>query len=229
MFIFFVDIYRNASGLNTRIFDHSNSNSDTRLDSGVSTHTRRYFRFERSGTTATLKIYTDSARTNLLDTLSITCETGDKRYMYAMASRDGVASVTISGDTRNFEILENSSSSSSTSSSSSSTSSSSESCYVDVDDDFTGTNGDPPNVHRWRQSGADIDKQTIQSNKLNFNSSSDGELATTYSRFLLSGDFDIQIDYDYTTLNQPSSGTNWAARLGIWFGSYGGGQYSQIS
>ena len=42
-----------------------------------------YFTIERNGSTATLKIYSDSARTVLVDTLTITCPTTKFRYIYA--------------------------------------------------------------------------------------------------------------------------------------------------
>ena len=51
---------------------------------GGSTSNLLYFTFKREGTTATCDIYSDSGRTTLVDSLSITCETGTKQYLYAI-------------------------------------------------------------------------------------------------------------------------------------------------
>ncbi|GAG25668.1 unnamed protein product, partial [marine sediment metagenome] len=163
--------YGNNGNLRLSIRDYNTDTTDDYFYGGTST-ILLYVTIYRSGTTLTADIYMDSGRTSLLDSMSLTCETGSKRYMYALTSRglppvDGAEQ---SGYTQNFEIQFNSSSSSSTSfsssssslssssnssssisSSSNSTSSSSTSCYVTPDDNFTGTNGDPPNVHKWDQ------------------------------------------------------------------------------
>lgn len=47
-----------------------------------------YLSIERAGTALTEKIYSDAARTVLLDTLSVTCETGLKEYLYSVTSWD---------------------------------------------------------------------------------------------------------------------------------------------
>jgi plastocyanin len=51
--------------------DFTNDNSD--FYGGLALSTSYYTTIKRDGTTATCKIYSDSARTNLLDTLTITC------------------------------------------------------------------------------------------------------------------------------------------------------------
>jgi hypothetical protein len=117
--------YSSASDLRFYVSDYNLDNSDFYTDGGTSSNLL-YMTFIRNGSTSTLDIYSDSGRTSLIDSLSITSETGDKRYFYALASRDGgtFPSDTISGYTQNFEIqfASSSSSSSSLSSSSSSTS-----------------------------------------------------------------------------------------------------------
>lgn len=64
----------------------------------VSVNTLYYCTLERSGTTGTLKIYSDSGRTNLLDTLSITCINDTLRYSiiapYYESSDAGDSSIT---------------------------------------------------------------------------------------------------------------------------------------
>lgn len=64
-----------------------------------------YLRIERSGSTVTCKIYSDSARTNLLDTLSVTCETDSYRYLVAGASNEGSGTYNAFGYIRNLEFL----------------------------------------------------------------------------------------------------------------------------
>ena len=130
------------------------------------------------------------------------------------SSSQSSTSVSSSSESSSSSSSESSSSSSSTSStsisSSSTSSSSSESCYVSpYSDDFTGTNGDPPNVHNWNPTGS-TQYMSIQSNKLNFNSPGDNATYITraISRFDLVGDFDIQIDFDITSLTQPDSSTS---------------------
>ena len=143
--------YNNTANLQLYLIDYNTDNSDTYINGGESTLDPLYCTFKRNDTIATLDIYSDSGRTALVDSLSITCETGTKRYLYALVSRDAGDSVadTISGYTQNFEVNFASSSSSSVSSSSSSISSSSSSTSyepyenlttyteVDSDGDFT--------------------------------------------------------------------------------------------
>ena len=98
------------------------------------------------------------------------------------------------------------SSSSLSSSSSSESSSSSTSCYVSPDDDFTGTDGDPPNVQRWIDVQNDGNLASIQDNKLNFYAGigATNKEAIYESRFTISGDFDIRIDFSDWGISGPS-------------------------
>lgn len=52
----------------------------------ISADTTYYFTLERNAGSASLKIYSNSARTSLLDTLTCTCNTGAWRYFYPAAS-----------------------------------------------------------------------------------------------------------------------------------------------
>lgn len=82
------------------------------------------------------------------------------------------------------------------------------------EDDFTGTNGDAPNSSLWDEVDAP-NNMSIQNNKLNYT----GTEATTQTVHvttkteILVGDFDTQVDFDYSILNQPASGNQEAAML----------------
>jgi hypothetical protein len=68
--------------------------------------TSYYFTFIRSGTTLTCKIYSDAARQNLLDTLSVAVDTTTFRYLYVTGSQNiGVEWPTITGYVQNVKIL----------------------------------------------------------------------------------------------------------------------------
>ena len=81
-----------------------------------------------------------------------------------------------------------------------------------VDDDFTGTNGDAPKKNLWSdvlhddQDGGDSSGTvSIQSNALQFSISSAQTFPYIYTRFAISGDFDVQVDFSgvsLTTANQ---------------------------
>lgn len=85
-----------------KIKDFSNDNEDEYSTGGGGNLPQRWLTVERSGTTATCKIYSDAARTTLIDTLSITCETGTKRYLYATVGGSGGTLAAISGRVQNF-------------------------------------------------------------------------------------------------------------------------------
>jgi hypothetical protein len=61
-----------------------------------------YFKFERSGTTCTCKVYDDSNRTNLIISLSITGQSTRYRYMYVVNCRDAGGATPCWGHSRNF-------------------------------------------------------------------------------------------------------------------------------
>jgi hypothetical protein len=79
-------------------------------------------------------------------------------------------------------------------------------------DDFTGNNGDDPNPVIWSKSiNSGSDYMSIQNNKLNFNSPGDNANHDNRANgtFTLTGDFDIQIDFDVTTFNQPTDSVSY--------------------
>jgi len=99
--------YGNDSDLRIYVSCYNEDNNDFYADGGTSSNTL-YCTFQRSGTTLTLDIYSDAARTSTIDNLSVTCETGDKRYFYVLAAIDYLYPTdTITGHTQNFEIVSN--------------------------------------------------------------------------------------------------------------------------
>ena len=78
-----------------------------------------------------------------------------------------------------------------------------------AEDDFTGTNGDPPSSFRWTMVETVSGDMEIQSNKLSFDEtpSSQDQTSTAKSLFVFVGDFDIQIDFTVTTCDQPNAST----------------------
>jgi hypothetical protein len=98
--------------------------------------------------------------------------------------------------------------------------------HSDYDDDFTGTNGDPPDPDKWTETDS-TNSMDIQSNKLHF----DGEGAGNYtsyvaSRFKFDGNsaFDLQIDFDLLTWTSPSSNDNY-----VRFDVRNGSQYTWMA
>ena len=85
-------------------------------------------------------------------------------------------------------------------------------CLI-VDDDFTGANGSQPSSVLWTQ-GDGGDDMTIESNKLHFDLTGTGGTLTYITgkwTFPANSNFDVQIDFDVTTLDAPDSGWNYAA------------------
>ena len=105
---------------------------------------------------------------------------------------------------------------------------------TNVNDIFTGADEDQLNGSLWSNTSSVV---RIRNNKLNHTSSSSQDVSSSVrSLFLLDGDFDIQIDYDITTMTQPSSSvqyvgfrlfdsanTSW--RIGRIYSSSGDQQY----
>jgi len=97
--------YGNGGSFRFTVRDDFTPIQDNYVIGGVSTDLI-YCTVYRIGTTLTAKLYSDSDRQTLLDTLSVTCETGKKRYLYANISRGLTPPDTIvmSGYTQNFRI-----------------------------------------------------------------------------------------------------------------------------
>ncbi|VAV82522.1 hypothetical protein MNBD_DELTA01-1618 [hydrothermal vent metagenome] len=75
-------IHVGGGTIQTVIKDFANGNYD--IWTGASFATPYYMTIERSGTAMTCKIYSDSGRTTLVDTLSLTCGTQSYRYIFAI-------------------------------------------------------------------------------------------------------------------------------------------------
>lgn len=95
-----------ASALGLYLIDYPTLNNDSYITASASI-SLLYCTLTRSGTTATLDLYSDASRTTLVDSLSVTCATTAYRYLYAVASLgSGVSgSITITGHNKNFEII----------------------------------------------------------------------------------------------------------------------------
>lgn len=74
-----------GADLTWSVKDYDGDTVDSYVDSYNAT---RHLTIQRSGTTLTCKIYSDAARTTLLDTLSVVCATTKYRYVELIQSRD---------------------------------------------------------------------------------------------------------------------------------------------
>ncbi len=89
----------------------------------------------------------------------------------------------------------------------------------DVNDDFTGTNGDPPDVLKWTEVDPD-DAMNIQSNKLSFDGLGSGnKISSAWSKHQLSGDFDVQVDWTIDTWTRPNTSDSYLGWLELRYGS----------
>lgn len=99
--------YINNNNLNFTLKDYNTDLSDVYTDGGASSDIL-YCTAERLATTSTVKIYSDSGRTSLVDTLTISSVSTAFRYLTALASRDdpgAFAGDNIHGYTQNFKII----------------------------------------------------------------------------------------------------------------------------
>lgn len=64
-----------------------------------------YMRIKRTGTNLTCQIFSDAARTVLLDTLILTCATTKFRYQYAISSFGDATSAVCTGVSSNLEFI----------------------------------------------------------------------------------------------------------------------------
>jgi hypothetical protein len=81
----------------------------------------------------------------------------------------------------------------------------------DYYDDFTGTNGDPPDIDKWTETDP-TNLMDIQSNKLHFDGEGSGNprpYITSTFKFDGNYAFDIQIDFDLLTWISPSTNDNY--------------------
>ena len=102
-----VYMYTNGSWHDTlTLTDYTNDNGDT-YDIGVDQLPKTYYcTIERDGTTLTCKIYSDASRTNLLDTLSITCGTTAYEYVSGVANGVISGSMSLTFDVEDLDLQE---------------------------------------------------------------------------------------------------------------------------
>jgi len=100
-----VELQTTAGGetrLNLR--DYENTNVDFFVLGGA-VYTG-YCTTERAGTTCTCKLYSDASRTNLIDTLSITCTTTPCQWLHAALGCGVTAGILISFDSEDLDLQE---------------------------------------------------------------------------------------------------------------------------
>ncbi|MCK5612125.1 hypothetical protein KAR91_60195, partial [Candidatus Pacearchaeota archaeon] len=79
---------------------------------------------------------------------------------------------------------------------------------TNVNDDFTGTNGDAPRSDLWDETDTS-NVMDIQNNKLNYAYTGTEQVeGTAYTKYYFEGDFDIQVDFDITTFEASSVNDN---------------------
>jgi len=117
-----IDDGNNANGLHLLMNEGSSYGKDWKIILGEGTgfcsdnrddyaddcnDTYRYLTIKRAGTTLTCKIYSDEARTNLLDTLSLTVATTTYQYIYAIASHNsGSSACNFDGMVKDLDLQE---------------------------------------------------------------------------------------------------------------------------
>lgn len=101
-----VEVYNSSGNITVNIKDYNTDDAGTPyvLGSG-NTCDRVWCTLIRDGSDLELNIYSDAARTVLVQSLTLTCETGLKRYLYALTSQNAGSSAYISGYTQCFNII----------------------------------------------------------------------------------------------------------------------------
>jgi hypothetical protein len=90
------------------------------------------------------------------------------------------------------------------------------------DDTFTGSDGDAPNPQIWDETDAS-NILDIQSNQLNIAGAGAGDKqAGIFGTWVLTGDFEIIVDFSVTTLDAPAASVQYACGLRIWWNARAG-------
>ena len=97
-------------------------------------------------------------------------------------------------------------------------------------DDFTGGNGDPPDLDIWEEHSSTDVQATIQSNKM-YSSCGQNQQCYYFSRFKISGDFSVQVDLDSLSDLEAISARLMATNLSAssTHGAYGMFKYNSSS
>jgi hypothetical protein len=98
-----VEAYYDGADFTVNLYDIGTTNSDSMVLSTTSVMPQYYFTINRTSTTLTLYIYSDSGRTSLVDTLTVTCQSTTWRYLIPLASRDSAGTTTITGYVKNLQ------------------------------------------------------------------------------------------------------------------------------
>jgi hypothetical protein len=94
----------------------------------------------------------------------------------------------------------------------------------EIKDDFTGNDGDAPDVMKWTETDPD-NVMSIQSNKLHFDGEGSGNnISMMLSKFELSGNFDVQVDFDLITWDHPTTAPNY-----VYIRLIDGGTYTYLA
>lgn len=96
--------YQSETGDTLYLVDVASTNEDFSV--GVSDATTYYLTFSRSGTTGTCLIYSDSGRTTLLDTITVTCGSTTYRYLNASTGLGFGVDGVFSGYVENLDLQE---------------------------------------------------------------------------------------------------------------------------
>lgn len=81
-------------------------NDDIDVYAGLEPPLTFYITTKRAGTAGTVKIYSDAARSNLLDTLAIDAPSTKYQYLIAMASRKSGTTEKVTGTSENLDLQE---------------------------------------------------------------------------------------------------------------------------
>jgi hypothetical protein len=159
---------------------YTNRSINGTWDTAVSTatsDTTATFRIVRSGTTVSL--YADE---DLLDTFTWLSED----FLVNLGSQTNVAQ-SYTADFDNFTV------------------NSGTIVWPELEDTFDGDDGDAPNIDLWSNTSTTSSLMDIQSNQLSIDITSETTSMLCRSKFVLSGDFDIQVDFAHTGLGSTSS------------------------
>lgn len=95
---------------NARLYLYNRAATDFDGTVALTISTDYWITIKRTGTTGTVKLYSDSSRTVLVDTLSATVDSTAYRYIYALMSWGASDNRDMSGVTSNLDLQENTSS-----------------------------------------------------------------------------------------------------------------------
>jgi len=89
--------------------------------------------------------------------------------------------------------------------------------HIHPDDSFFGTDGDDPNPNLWTTSGSTGTTAVINTDKLRLTIPVDAadQSSRATGQFIISGDFDVQVDYNEVFLDRPSSSQSYMVQFSM--------------